>query len=61
MNLCVYIHVILVSDVKFDDVMCIPLGQPDGKLFTRPFLVFCIRRGWLARLLIYSYTVEFDT
>ena len=27
-----------VNDVTFYDVMCIPRGQADGTLFTRPFL-----------------------
>ena len=27
-----------VNDVSFYDVMCIPRGQADGTLFTRPFL-----------------------
>ena len=39
-----------VNDVTFDDVMCIPRGQADGTLFTRPFLSFRCRRGWRARL-----------
>ena len=43
-----------VNDVTFDDVMCIPQGQADGKLFTRPFLSFRYRRGWHARLM-YTY------
>ena len=31
-----------VNDVTFYDVMCIPRGQADGTLFTRPFLAFCV-------------------
>ena len=31
-----------VNDVTFYDVMCIPRGQADGTLFTRPFLASCV-------------------
>ena len=31
-----------VNDVTFYDVMCIPWGQADGTLFTKPFLAFCV-------------------
>ena len=40
----------MVSDITFDDVMCIPLRQAGATPFTRPFLAFCVRRGWPARL-----------
>ena len=42
--------IFVVSDVRFNDVMRIPRGQPHATSFTRPFLAFCVRRGWLARL-----------
>ena len=31
-----------VNDITFYDVICIPRGQADGALFTRPFLPFCV-------------------
>ena len=43
-------RIFVVSDVRFNDVMRIPRGQPHATLFTRPFLAFCVGRGWLARL-----------
>ena len=43
-------RIFVASDVRFNDVMRIPRGQPHATPFTRPFLAFCVRRGWLARL-----------
>ena len=40
-------RIFVVSDVRFNDVMRIPRGQPHATSFTRPFLAFCVRRGWL--------------
>ena len=36
------LRVNLVSDVTYDDAICIPRGQADATLFTRPFLDFFI-------------------
>ena len=47
-------HIFVVSDVRFNDVMRIPRGQLHATPFTRPFLAFCVRRGWLARLIMSS-------
>ena len=43
-------RIFVVGDVRFNDVMRIPRGQPHATPFTRPFLAVCVRRGWLARL-----------
>ena len=48
-------RIFVVGDVRFNDVMRIPRGQPHATPFTRPFLAFCVRRGWLARLPIAHY------